>query len=101
MESFPSTLCTSHQLSKVILENKDASKTDVDAYKKEVENERQPTKKDWEGAKDLAEALIKLCNDSNKDVDLFKNQSVRDMCKENKMRICGLCLSSNCLKTNF
>ena len=73
--------------------NKKETKKEVVAYMKELEKERQPVKQDWENAKELAEGFIKLCNDSNKDVSLFKNKAVTDLCKEKQVRICGSCLS--------
>ena len=52
--------------------------------------------KDWEQAKELAESFIKMCNDSNKNNTLFKEQGVLDLLKEKNVRIYGDCLSSNC-----
>ena len=78
--------------------NKKEHKQEVLDYIKEWEKERVPARKDWENAKELAEEFIKLCNESKKDVSLFKNKAVSDLCKEKQMRICGSCLSTNCLK---
>ena len=65
------------------------------SFQQEFEKERIPVMKDWENAKELAEAFIKLSNDSSKDSTLFKERGVIDLCKEKQIRVCGQCLSSN------
>ena len=44
------------------------------AFQMEFRKEKIPNTKDWENAKELAEAIIKLTNDSNKDSTLFKER---------------------------
>ena len=68
----------------------------VTFYRQEYAKERIQTVKDWENAKELAEAFIKLSNDSNKDSTLFKERGVIDLCREKQVKVCGECLSSNC-----
>ena len=49
-------------------------------YTKEYEKERIPVVKDWETAKELAEGFIKLSNDSNRNLTIFKEKGVTDLC---------------------
>ena len=68
----------------------------ADPYKEEYNKLKKKPVKDWETAKELAEAFKQITNEDNKGLTLFNVPAVPTILKEKNWRICGQCLSSNC-----
>merc|ERR1712105_404592 len=70
-----------------------------DPFKEEYVKRKNPTLKDWETAKELADTIKGLTNDENKGLNLLNVPAVVSWLKEKNWRICVECMSSNCQLT--
>ena len=64
----------------------------TDPSKEEYMRLKKSAVKDWETAKELAEAFKNLTNEDNKGLTLFNVPAVPTLLKEKNWRICGQCL---------